>query len=64
MYRQVQLSQDNKILVCWIPVDKRIGIGTKITLKGLDGWWVVDEMYAATKPKDTINQDWKVGGLI
>ena len=64
MYIQVKLSQDTKILICWIPINKRVRIDTKLTLKGLDGWWNVDEMYSIIKPKDRIYRDWKVGGLI
>ena len=63
MFVQVQLSQDKKILVCWIPVDKRVSVGVRLTLKGLEGWWLVDEMYSTIKTKDKLHQDWKVGGL-
>lgn len=64
MYIQVELSQDKKVLVCWIPVDKRVKTGVKLTLKGLDGWWRVNEMYFILQSRDNINRDWKVGGLI
>ena len=62
MYIQVRLLQDNKELVCWIPVDKRVKLGVRLTLKGLDGWWDVDRMYSTVDAKP--HQDWKVGGLI
>ena len=62
MYVQVRLLQHHKELVCWIPVDKRVKLGVRITLKGLDGWWNVDKMYSITDSKP--HQDWKVGGLI
>ncbi len=63
MYNQVKLTQDLKVLVCWIPVDKRVKTGVRLTLKGLDGWWSVKEIYSK-KLNRKPHQDWKVGGLV
>ena len=64
MYNQVRLQQGGMVLVCWIPVDKRVKHGVKLTLKdGPEGWWEVLEVYTTQKPVDQIRKTWKVGGL-
>ena len=64
IYNQVTIQQDNRELTCWIPVDKRVTIGSKVKLKnGPDGWWKVTSIYHTRKSIDKINRDWPVGGL-
>ena len=64
MYNQVTIQQDKRELTCWIPVDKRVTIGSKVKLKnGPDGWWKVTSIYHTNKPADKINREWPVGGL-
>ena len=67
MYNQVKLTQEidsqrHQVLICWIPVDKRVQTGVRLTLKGVDGWWSVKEIYSK-KLNRKPHQDWKVGGL-
>lgn len=38
---QAVLKQDKTTLVTWLPEDKRVKSGVRITLKGVDGWWTV-----------------------
>lgn len=47
--------------VCWLPVDPRLKVGTKLTLKGETKWWEVAELWS-TRERTQINHHWEVGG--
>ena len=42
---QTTLKQNNTFLKTWLPVDKRVKIGTIISLEGVEGKWEVMEQF-------------------
>lgn len=59
---QTQLASGNSRMVCWLPRDPRVKIGSLISLAKSDERWRVVEQYSAAEGAD-IHRDWKVGGL-
>lgn len=66
-YQQVYLfevpDRDSE-LTCWLPVDSRVKVGAKLTLKELPGiTWQVGVVYATVVDAAHLNRRWRVGGL-
>lgn len=38
---QCKLQQGNSFMVTWVPKDKRIKVGTRLTLEKVEGDWTV-----------------------
>ena len=45
IYKQVLLIHDNRHLTCWLPVDGRVKVGVRLTLKGMPEIWKVVAIY-------------------
>jgi len=50
-------------MMTWLEDDKRLGVGTRLTLKGDDTVWTVDKSYGEVR-SDPPAKEWKVGGLV
>lgn len=50
-------------ITCWLPKDRRIHKGTRLTLKGDKRTWIVEDQYSTTIIAPQINRKWNVGGL-
>lgn len=61
-YRQYKLRTGHTSLTTWLEDDKRITVGTQLTLKDDDVLWTVEERYNQLE-EGRPQQDWKVGGL-
>lgn len=50
---------------CWLPIEARIGIGTRLTLKETgEREWLVKDIYREVKVERAgLRKPWKVGGL-
>ena len=57
MLAQCRLRQDTWTLVSWLDTRKRFRVGSRVTLKGLDGLWTVETIGRRTSA-DTINRGW------
>jgi hypothetical protein len=55
--RQVYLKSGTTQLVCFVPDDKRLKVGTRLTLKDDDTEWTVEAMYAEMRHHE-INRVW------
>jgi hypothetical protein len=53
---------DGGFLVCWLPRDPRVKVGTVISLAKSDERWRVEEQWSAMEFED-IHRGWRVGGL-
>jgi hypothetical protein len=65
--RQFELIDynDNSRLVCWLPNDKRLKVGSRITLKEIPKRdWIVNRVYRTVKDYAELNRRWRVGGLL
>lgn len=63
--RQYELRHDTTLMVTWMDDNPRIRVGSKVSLKEDDEdrvWEVVWRGKQAVE-KNSINCDWKVGGL-
>ena len=65
--RQTKLSSKTAdgetFTTCWLEVDKRVKLGSVITIKADPSiWWTVISMSEPMEMKD-IHTDWDVGGL-
>jgi len=66
--RQYELRDfnDDTRMVCWLDVDKRVKVGTRLTLKGIPKRdWIVMRVYKTERTADDMNfnRRWQVGGL-
>lgn len=52
-------------LVCWLEANRRLKVGMRLTLKGIDGDWTVMRVYKTERPASDVfaTRHWKVGGL-
>lgn len=58
MLRQYELHSDDRAMVCWLPVDRRVRIGARITLKDQPHTvWSVTAVYDA-HPITDIMRGW------
>ena len=60
--QQTELASGNRRMVCFLPRDPRVKVGTVISLAKSDRRWRVLEQHAI-KEYQEVNRDWKVGGL-
>jgi hypothetical protein len=58
---QVRLAQGTRQTTCWVKADKRLRPGVEVSLKGKDGRWKIEAVYA-TMEKESLHTDWNVGG--
>ena len=65
--RQYELhdADSESRLVCWLENDSRLRVGVRVTLKGLDGNWIVRRVYKTLRTASDVfaTRHWKVGGL-
>lgn len=68
--RQFELTSDTEsgtaFLSTWLEDDKRLKVGTKLTLKDWidpERLWEIVSRGENTKPLDQIHKGWKVGGI-
>ena len=54
---QTELIRHNMHLVCWLPVDARVRVGSVISLDKEDGRWKVLKMYGRQDHTD-IQRGW------
>lgn len=59
---QCQLSNGPAKMTAWLDAAKGPKVGNFVTLKNVDGLWRVDKV-GKPRAADTINGDWKVGGM-
>ena len=59
---QTKLASGNERMVCWLPRDPRVKVGSIISLAKSEQRWRVLEQYGGVEQK-TINRNWPVGGL-
>lgn len=60
--QQTKLASGSSRMVCWIPRDPRVKVGTVISLaKGAERWRVLEQY--STAEYQEVKRDWKVGGL-
>ena len=65
--RQYELSSDGSELVCWLPIDARLKVGAKLTLKEIPGIiWLIDKVYETEMSHEALHfiRGWKVGGIL
>jgi hypothetical protein len=60
--QQTELASGNRRMVCFLPRDPRVKVGTVISLAKGDRRWRVLGQHE-TKEYQEVNRDWKVGGL-
>jgi hypothetical protein len=60
--RQTELASGNSKMVCWLPRDPRVKVGTVISLAKGEKRWRVLKQYTVAEFQD-VKRDWKVGGL-
>lgn len=60
--QQTKLASGNDRMVCWLPRDPRVKVGTVISLAKSDERWRVLEQWSTMEQED-INRNWRVGGL-
>jgi hypothetical protein len=53
---------DGGLMVCWLPRDPRVKVGTVLSLAKSDERWRVEEQWSTADVED-IRRGWKVGGL-
>lgn len=67
LLRQYELFDANSEsrLVCWLEADRRLKIGTRLTLKGINTDWIVMRIYKTERTASDVfaTRHWKVGGL-
>lgn len=51
------LSDSGESMVTWLPVDKRLKIGTRVSLENVEGCWKVVDQYT-TQDSEDINRKW------
>lgn len=61
-YWQYQLVQGDSILTCWLESDGKLRRGQRVTLKGVQGQWVITEVYSTYVSEPPLTK-WQVGGL-
>lgn len=63
--RQVSLRDGDSRTVTWLPDDKRLRVGTRVTLKDSEDPSRLWTITGRSEPKDSsqIHRDWRVGGL-
>ncbi len=59
---QTKLASGNDRMVCWLPRDPRVKVGTVISLAKSDERWRVLEQWSTMEQADIL-RGWKVGGL-
>lgn len=59
---QTKLASGNERMVCWLPRDPRVKVGSIISLAKSEQRWRVLEQYGSVE-QGTINRRWPVGGL-
>jgi len=59
---QTKLASGNDRMVCWLPRDPRVKVGTVISLAKSDERWRVEEQFAVAEYQD-VWRGWRVGGL-
>lgn len=62
-YVQTKLRSGQTFTTYWLPVDRRVKVGTVITLKGDDRRWQVIKQCEPRLDRRLLRTDWKVGGL-
>ena len=60
--QQTELASGNSRLICWLPRDSRVKIGTVISLDKSKQLWKVLKQYVISDYQE-VKRDWKVGGL-
>ncbi len=63
-YRQTHLISGSTHLVCWLPINRRVRPGTRLTLKKEPGTWTVKEVYGTVLPRAALERGWRVGGML
>jgi hypothetical protein len=61
-YRQFKLNCGDSWVTCWLEDDPRLRCGRTITLKGIEGEWIIDKRYSLTVSERPETR-WRVGGL-
>lgn len=59
---QTELASGNSKMICWLPRDPRVKVGTVISLAKGGERWRVQKLYS-TAEYLAVKRDWKVGGL-
>lgn len=59
---QTKLASGNDRMVCWLPRDPRVKVGTVISLAKSDERWRVLEQWSVSEYTE-VRRDWRVGGL-
>ena len=59
---QTKLASGNARMVCWLPRDPRVKIGTVISLAKSEDRWRVLEQWSVAEYTE-VKRDWRVGGL-
>jgi hypothetical protein len=67
--RQYELHDfnDSSRLICWLPIDRRIRVGTRLTLKEIPKRdWIVMRAYKTERTSSDMDfsRKWSVGGLL
>jgi hypothetical protein len=60
--QQTELASGSARMVCWLPRDPRVRVGTIISLAKSDERWRVLKQHAVMEYND-VWRDWRVGGL-
>ena len=59
---QCLLRHGSTEITAWVTDVKKLRKGSRVTLKGKEGWWQVIEIYSH-KATCELNRGWNVGGL-
>lgn len=63
-YRQVQLLEEDErsVLICWLPVDRRVRKGVKLTLKEMPSrLWTVRWVGKEIRTETDLHKRWDIG---
>lgn len=54
--KQHKLKQGDKTIVTWLEIDKRVKVGTIITLKNEVGNWLVEDIFNGEFDKEKVTE--------
>ncbi len=60
--QQTELASGNTRMVCWLPRDPRVKVGSVISLAKSEERWRVLRQFAVMEYQE-VWRDWRVGGL-
>lgn len=55
---QLTLRQDNKLMTTWVNEHPNLKVGNYLTLKKVDGLWLIENMYAVQEANNVDNRKW------